>query len=213
MSMAVPASLRKELRAEHAAHGEAIRRRLAEFRAVPEERWFYEMCFCLLTPQSSAAQCALVSEELERRAFRETGFDPTSLLRSHEGGYVRFHNTKAQRLLAARTQWFDTFGRLRGDLPDRHLRNVLADTVGGLGYKEASHFLRNIGRTDLAIVDRHIIRNLLRLGVLHEWPKSISRRRYMEIEALFEDLARSVAIPMDELDLLLWRRETGFLLK
>jgi thermostable 8-oxoguanine DNA glycosylase len=35
----------------------------------------------------------------------------------------------------------------------------------------------------------------------------------MEIEALFEDLAVTLGIPIDELDLLLWRRETGFLLK
>jgi N-glycosylase/DNA lyase len=211
--MRLPSTLKKELQAEYALHGEAIRLRLEEFRAVPEERWFYEMCYCLLTPQSSARQCALVCEELERLRFRDADFDPTALLRSHHGGYVRFHNTKAQRLRAARTQWLDTLARIHGDLPDRHLRNTLAETVAGLGYKEASHFLRNIGRGKLAIVDRHIIRNLIRLGVLPDWPKSISRRRYMEIEALFEDLARSVAIPMDELDLLLWRRETGFLLK
>jgi N-glycosylase/DNA lyase len=211
--MHLPSSLKKELQTDFDAHGDAIRLRLAEFRAVPEERWFYELCYCLMTPQSSARQCALVCEELERGGFQQTGFDPTSLLRSHQGGYVRFHNTKARRLRAAREQWPDTLGRIRSDLADRPLRNMLAETVAGLGYKEASHFLRNIGRSNLAIVDRHIIRNLVRLGVLAEWPTSISRRRYMEIEALFEDLARTVAIPMDELDLLLWRRETGFLLK
>ncbi|MDT8323548.1 MAG: DNA lyase, partial [Bacteroidota bacterium] len=165
------------------------------------------------TPQSSARHCALVCEELERLRFQDADLDPTALLRSHRGGYVRFHNTKAQRLRAARTQWRDTLARIRGDLPDRHLRNTLAETVAGLGYKEASHFLRNIGRSNLAIVDRHIIRNLIRLGVLDDWPKSISRRRYMEIEAHFEDLAHGVGIPMDELDLLLWRRETGYILK
>ncbi len=211
--MADVSHIHDELRTEYALHGDAIRERLASFRAVPPERWFYEMTYCLLTPQSSAQQCALVSEELERRNFQAEGFDPTPLLRSFQGGYVRFHNTKARRLLAARTQWQDTYGRLISDMPDRHLRNTLAEAVEGLGYKEASHFLRNIGRSNLAIVDRHIIRNLVRLDVIHEWPKSISRRRYMEIEALFEDLAHKLAIPMDELDLLLWRHETGFVLK
>ncbi len=211
--MAVSSNIHDELHAEYHLHGAAIRERLAAFRAVPPERWFYELTYCLLTPQSSARQCALVSEELERRDFQSVGFDPTPLLRSFHDGYVRFHNTKARRLLAARTQWMDSFGRLNSDSGDRHLRNTLAETVDGLGYKEASHFLRNIGRSNLAIVDRHIIRNLVRLEVIPAWPKSISRRRYMEIEALFEDLARTIAIPMDELDLLLWRRETGFVLK
>ncbi|MCB2203878.1 hypothetical protein KQI65_03955 [bacterium] len=211
--MRAESDIYEELVKEYAEHGADIRVRLEEFRAVPEHRWFYELCYCMLTPQSSAKQCALVSAELERRSFLEKAFDPAPLLRNHENGYVRFHNTKARRLLAAREQWMDTQGRLRSDLPDRHLRNTLAETIAGIGYKEASHFLRNIGRSNLAIVDRHIIRNLLRLEVLHEWPKSISRRRYMEIEALFEDLAHRLEISMDELDLLLWRRETGFLLK
>lgn len=211
--MRIRKSYLQELTSSYSEHRDAIRARLEEFRAVPERRWFYEMCYCLMTPQSSAQQCALVAEELERRGFQKKPFDAASILRSFEGGYVRFHNVKAQRLLAARDQWKHTRERLASDLPDRHLRNILAETVGGLGYKEASHFLRNIGRTDVAIVDRHIIRNLVRLELLPEWPKSISRRRYMEIEALFEDLAVAVAIPIDELDLLLWRRETGFLLK
>lgn len=204
---------RKELLDDYAAHGVAIRTRLDEFRAVPRERWFYELTYCLLTPQSSARQCNLVAQELERRDFFRTAFDPTPLLRSHAGGYVRFHNTKAERLLEARESWPRIAQRLVEHGDDKALRNRLADTVKGLGYKEASHFLRNIGRTDLTIVDRHILRNLVRLGVLPEWPPSISRRRYLEIEALFEDLAFSLGIPGDELDLLLWRRETGFVLK
>ena len=96
---------------------------------------------------------------------------------------------------------------------DRALRDTLAENVNGLGYKEASHFLRNIGRTDVCIVDRHIIRNLVRFELLPEWPTSISRKRYLEIESIFEDLSRTLSIPLDELDLLLWRRETGILLK
>lgn len=204
---------RNELLEEYAAHRDDIRARLAEFRAVPPERWFYELSYCLLTPQSSARQCYLVVEELERRKFFDTPFDPTPLLRSHEGGYVRFHNTKAERLLHARESWSRIEQRLHEHDDDKVLRNRLAETVKGLGYKEASHFLRNIGRTNLTIVDRHILRNLVRLGVLPEWPSSISHRRYLEIEAHFEDLASSLGIPGDELDLLLWRRETGFILK
>ena len=204
---------KQELLDDYRTHGDAIRTRLAEFRAVPASRWFYELCYCLLTPQSTAKQCALVASELERKRYFDRPFDAAPLLRSFQGGYVRFHNTKARRLEAARELWPRILAALERDVTDRVLRLELAETVNGLGYKEASHFLRNIGRSDLAIVDRHIIRNLLRLGVIPEWPASISRGRYLEIEALFEDLARRLDIPIDELDLLLWRRETGFLLK
>lgn len=203
----------EELRRLHAEGGEAIRRRLDEFRAVPEDRHFYELCYCLMTPQSSAVQCDAVARELERRAFRERAFDPAPLLRSWQDGYVRFHNTKARRLLELREGFGEVRAMLVSGMEDKQLRNTLASAVRGLGMKEASHFLRNIGRTRLCIVDRHIIRNLLRLGVLDLWPRSISTRRYLDIERRFEDLAGIIGIPADELDLLLWQRETGFILK
>ncbi|MBN1448885.1 MAG: DNA lyase [Bacteroidetes bacterium] len=204
---------KQQLLHEYNEHRDAIGARLEAFRSIPRGRWFYEMAFCLLTPQSSARQCFLVAEELERRNFLHRPFDPAPLLRSHEGGYVRFHNTKAQRLLEAREAWPRIDQRVQQDMEHKQLRTQLAESVKGLGFKEASHFLRNIGRTQVTIIDRHILRNLVRLGVLPDWPPSISRRRYLEIEAFFEDLASTLGIPADELDLLLWRRETGFLLK
>lgn len=204
---------RAELRSAYELHADALRSKLLEYRAVPPERYFYELCYCLMTPQSSALQCNAVAIELERREFRDHPFDPTPLLRSWEGGYVRFHNTKAARLLEARVSFPSIAGFLSGDMEDKELRQLLVDGIRGIGLKEASHFLRNIGRTRVTIVDRHILRNLLRLGILAVWPKSISPRRYLEIEAAFEHLAETLGIPVDELDLLLWSRETGFLLK
>jgi len=202
-----------ELQTQYAEHRDAIRARLDAFRAVPAERHFYELCYCLMTPQSSALQCHAVAEELERRGFRERPFDPASLLRSWENGYVRFHNTKALRLLEARDAFDGMAELLAADMEDKTLRNTIAGRIRGIGMKESSHFLRNIGRTRVTIVDRHILRNLVRLGALDTWPASISMRRYLAIELLFEDLAEALAIPADELDLLLWRRETGFVLK
>ncbi|MGB5073516.1 MAG: hypothetical protein WBQ23_05235 [Bacteroidota bacterium] len=204
---------RTELFTLYEKNRDAIRARLEEFRAVPSERYFYELCYCLMTPQSSALQCNAVAAELERLDFRENGFDPTPLLRSWQGGYVRFHNTKAKRLLELRESFDSIAPLLDAVTEDKQLRNMLAERVRGLGLKEASHFLRNIGRTNVTIVDRHILRNLVRLSALETWPTSISIRRYLIIEALFEDLANELSIPSDELDLVLWQRETGFVLK
>jgi N-glycosylase/DNA lyase len=38
--------------------------------------------------------------------------------------------------------------------------------VKGLGYKEASHFLRNIGVKGHAILDKHVMRCLADVGVI-----------------------------------------------
>ncbi len=211
--MNIDSAHRDELLATYTAYATEIRSTLAAFRAVPAARHFYELCFCMMTPQSSALQCAAVAEELERRGFHECAFDPSGLLRSHDGGYVRFHNTKARRLLRLREDWPVVRALLADDHDDKALRDALAETVQGIGMKEASHFVRNIGRTRVTIVDRHILRNLVRLGALDEWPKSIGRRMYLDIERRFECVAHTLGIPPDELDLLLWRRETGFILK
>jgi N-glycosylase/DNA lyase len=94
------------------------------------------------------------------------------------------------------------------------LREWLVDNIKGIGYKEASHFLRNIGFGEkIAILDRHILRNLFELGLIKEIPQSISRERYMQIEKIMAEFAREVDIPISHLDLLLWYKETGEIFK
>jgi N-glycosylase/DNA lyase len=85
--------------------------------------------------------------------------------------------------------------------------------VKGLGWKEASHFLRNIGHLNLAILDRHILRNLKRHDVLRTLPRTLTPKRYLTIEGQFARFADTIGITMDELDLLFWSHETGEILK
>jgi len=86
--------------------------------------------------------------------------------------------------------------------------------VKGIGLKEASHFLRNIGLGgDIAILDRHILKNLARLGVIQSVPPTLTSRRYLEIESSMKEFARSTGIPMDHLDFVLWYRETEDIFK
>ncbi|TLZ54291.1 MAG: hypothetical protein E6K17_08230 [Methanobacteriota archaeon] len=80
--------------------------------------------------------------------------------------------------------------------------------------KEASHLLRNIGFSDrLAILDRHVLRNLVRHGVVRSVPKSLTPRRYREIENRWREFADVVGIPLAELDLLFFSRGAGAILK
>jgi N-glycosylase/DNA lyase len=202
--------------AAHNLHAAAIRARLAEFSAVPPEHWFYELAYCLLTPQSSAVNASRAVEELQKADFLNQGIDPTPVLRDRKG-YIRFHNTKARRLMEARLLYpslsveISNTRTRTGFEPSGgvELRQWLVDHVNGLGWKEASHFLRNIGFKNLAILDRHILRNLKRHGVLRATSKTLTPGRYREIEQSFLKFSDAVGIPMDELDLLFWSRETG----
>jgi len=92
-------------------------------------------------------------------------------------------------------------------------REWLAMNVKGLGWKESSHFLRNVGYLDVAIIDRHIISNLMDHGILEERPKSITKRRYLEYEGILTEVARRVGMTLGEMDLYLWYRKTGKVLK
>jgi N-glycosylase/DNA lyase len=93
-------------------------------------------------------------------------------------------------------------------------REWLVDNIKGMGYKEASHFLRNIGLgEEFAILDRHILKNLQLLGIIEEVPASLSRKRYFEIEKKMVRFSDRINIPMAHLDLLLWYKETGEVFK
>ena len=85
--------------------------------------------------------------------------------------------------------------------------------IKGLGYKEASHYLRNIGFKGYSILDKHIVRCLAELGVIDSPNPPTNRRRYLDTESRMRHFARDVRIDFDELDLVLWSIKTGEILK
>jgi N-glycosylase/DNA lyase len=191
---------------------DAIQRRLAGFSQVRPSQYFYELVYCILTPQSSAANAATAVERLQAKSFYETPFDPEPIL-FQKDFYIRFHRTKARLLLRLRENFPDILDALSDSKPATALREWLVEHVYGFGYKEASHFLRNIGHRDLAILDRHVLRNLKRFGAIHTIPKTLTRKQYLKLENQFHRFADTIGIPLDELDLLFWSMETGEILK
>lgn len=208
------------LRAELAAKGTAIRARLAEFREVAkwgDRALFEEMCFAILAIQSSARSSDAAVKGLVRNGLLWTA-GPAEMARFLQHR-TRFHNHKAAYIIRARERFF-AGGRptLRATLeafPEPPVaRAWLVAEVDGLGLKEASHFLRNIGRgEDLAILDRHILRNLVRHRVIGRMPPSLTPRRYLAIEARLQRFAADVGVPAGVLDLLWWSRQTGEIFK
>jgi N-glycosylase/DNA lyase len=181
-----------------------------------DEEIFTELSFCILTPQSRAKFCWDAITALKEEDLLLKGNVARIRQKLH---CVRFHNKKAQYVVDAR-RLFMKNGRisikpLLGKFADVHERREwLVKNIRGLGYKEASHFLRNLGfGRDIAILDRHILRNLKFLGVIGEIPESMGRKKYLEIEKNMAEFAREIHIPLAHLDLLLWYKETGEIFK
>lgn len=206
-------SLLEQLRLTYDTQRSMIEERLAEFAAVSPQLYFYELAYCLLTPQSSAANAWKVQQKLMELEFREKIINPEPILRDPRH-YIRFHTTKSRHLLAMKQQFETIRSCISGADPPRVKRQWLADNVLGLSYKESTHFLRNIGKNgSLAILDRHILKHLLRHGIIPEIPPTLTKKRYLEIEAAFQAFADQIQIPVNALDLLFWSSETGIILK
>ncbi|MDD8018363.1 MAG: hypothetical protein PHP42_08315 [Bacteroidota bacterium] len=193
--------------------GKKIRKRLREYAQVPVEKYFYELAYCLMTPQSSAVNAGKVQVLLEEHDFLNADFNPEPFLLIKEH-YVRFHKTKAKWLMEMKMQFPSIIKIIRSNHTAVEKREWLVHHVKGLSYKESTHFLRNIGENGgLAILDRHILRNLKHYGVLRLLPLTVTKKHYLSIEKKFQKFSTFARISVDELDLLFWSNETGEILK
>lgn len=197
-----------------------IQARLAEFRKLweegTEEDLFAELVFCLLTPQAKGKAAWETVLDLRARGLLLEG-SPRDLIPHLRR--VRFHR-KAEYIVQARAIFCESGmprvrEKLRPLLDDPFkARAWLVARVKGMGYKEASHFLRNIGFGEhLAILDRHILRNLMRLRMISELPTALTPKRYLQIEARMRIFAKAIDIPLSHLDLLFWYLGTGEIFK
>lgn len=198
-----------------------IETRLREFERVwkkgTEEDIFAELVFCLLTPQSKAKSCDSAVCDLVDKGLILKGSQKQ--IAKELSKKTRFHNNKANYVVEAR-RMFTKKGKIRikemiSEFKDpKDIRDWLVRDVKGLGLKEASHILRNIGfGKELAILDRHILKNLVYLGVIPEVPKSLTWKNYLDIENRMFEFSKEIKIPLAHLDLLLWYKETGEVFK
>jgi len=190
-----------------------IKKRLNDFRETgkSKEKTRLEMFFCLCTPQSKALSCWSAISEMNEKGLLDKGTrTEISKLISSKG--VRFKNNKARYIIEAREKFSDVWDVLNSK-PPQEAREWLVENINGYGYKEASHFMRNSGYRELAILDRHILKNLEKLGVIDAVPKTLTKKNYFEIEGRFMKFSGKTGIPMDELDLLFWAEEAGLIFK
>jgi len=210
----------KELKEIYSKIKNDIEKRLNDFDEVFKSKkdlqLFHEMLFCLFTPQTKARSA---DKALKNLINKNLIFNSTKEEISKEINIVRFRNNKATYFVEAREKYFKNGNFLLKDLIYSNsnifdLRNWLAENIKGYGYKEASHFLRNIGLyREISILDRHILKNLVKYNVIDNIPKSLSRRNYEFIEQKMTTWAKEINIPMSHLDFLLWYKEAGEIFK
>ncbi|VVB54670.1 N-glycosylase/DNA lyase [uncultured archaeon] len=210
----------KGLKSDHRKFKAEIQAKIRSFTNVGEgddAALFEELAFCLLTPQSKAVSCLGAVSSASKSGILFSG--STDVLAPHlRVCGVRFHRNKSRFLVEARERFLKDGVGLRGVLDshpdDFECRKWLVENIKGMGLKEASHFLRNVGRfRNVMILDRHILRNLARAGAISKVPNSLTGKKYFACEKAMKEYANYLGIPAWELDLLLWRRETGFILK
>jgi len=190
---------------------QVIDSKIKEFRKIrtDSKQLFKELCFCILTANFNAERCIKIQEEINEGFLILTEEELVEKLR--ELGH-RYPNVRAKYVVEAR-KYANTLKEMINSFDDvRELREWLVKNIKGIGYKEASHFLRNIGYTDVAIIDFHIIDILTEYGLI-ERPRTLTKRRYLEIEELLRSIAKSLGLSLAELDLYLWYMKTGKVLK
>ncbi len=189
-----------------------IKKRIKEFESFKNKdskEWFLELCFCILTANSSA--------NLGITAQKEIGYGFLFWSREKlekklkELGH-RFYRKRAEYIVLARRYAENLKEIVENFKCERKAREWLVKNIKGIGYKEASHFLRNVGYKNVAIIDRHILNVLSENGIIKK-PKTLTKRRYLEIEKKLEEIAERVNLSLAELDLYLWYMKTRKVLK
>ena len=212
----------EKLRTAHRARRKEIRARLREFDRIwqngSDTQLFEEMVYCIFTAGASALSGSVAVNAVRPLLTDGSRSALTRALKKRPA--YRFHNVRAEYVVATRRYLCETVAmRLRDQLNsfsdpfDRRDWLARNPRIKGLGYKEASHCLRNIGFKGYGILDKHIVRCLAELGVIDSSKPPTTRARYLETEARMRQFSSVVGIDFDELDLALWSMKTGKVLK
>jgi len=185
---------------------------LAEFSMIktqPIHQIFKELCFCIMTANCSAAKCIEVHETIGEDFLTVSEIGLANKFK--ELGY-RFPNVRSSFIIEARKKMYHLENVIKSANNGNQLRDWIVKNIKGIGYKEASHFLRNIGFNEYAIIDFHIIDLLAKHNIV-EKPKTMTKTKYLEIEEILKNIGNKLKLNIGELDLYLWYLETGKILK
>jgi N-glycosylase/DNA lyase len=187
---------------------EQRKRQFKELGGKNNDELFKELCFCILTANYTAEGGMRIQKEIGDGFIR---LNEQQLARRLRQLGHRFPNTRARYIVEARGHK----GKLQNIIRMKDgmaVREWLVRNIKGLGYKEASHFLRNIGFEDFAVVDFHILDFLVRHRMIKK-PKTLTKNNYLKVEEVLREIAKHSRMNLGELDLYIWYCETGKVLK
>lgn len=186
-----------------------INTKIKEFeRTRSDDKIFQELCFCILTANFNAKKSIKIQKALGKKFSTLT---KTRLAKELKRLGHRYPNKRAEYIIKARKHKNELKGVFKSS-NEAEMRDWLVKNVKGLGYKEASHFLRNIGYKDSAIIDFHIVDILARYKVIQR-PRTLTKKRYLKVENVLRKFAKESKLDLAQLDLYLWFSETGKVLK
>lgn len=208
--------------ATHRARRKDIKKRLGEFQEVwrhgSDARLWEELVYCIFTAGASARMGLNAIDAVRSLLLDGEPEEMTQVLR--ETGAHRFPVARPRYIVTTRNYFRVNFGmalreRLRSFSDPFERRDWLAQEkqIKGLGYKESSHFLRNVGVKGHAILDKHVMRCLAEMNIVDTARPPANRRKYLEVEQEFRRFAEQIKVDFDELDLVLWSIKTGEILK
>ncbi len=211
----------EKLKSSYESKRKDIKKRIDEFKEVWKRQdnieIFKELCFCILTANASARMGIKGMNALDDIVITGAEEEIADKLR----GIHRYWRSRANYIFTTRESLknkcnLNIISLIKSFDDDRlKLRKFFAETnlIKGIGYKEASHFLRNIGIMGYAILDKHILDTMCEFNILCEKPKTLTPKKYLDIEGRLKSFSKMIKIDFDELDLLLWSERTGEILK
>ncbi len=170
-----------------------------------KKKIFYELCFCVLVANNNLERTLNIWNKL-KNCFLNC--DKKLLSKKLKQAGYRFYNKRAEYIVYNK-KFFNILPEKIKRLNEYELRDWLVKNLKGIGYKEASHFLRNLGFKDFAILDRHILRFLYKNKIIKEIPKNLSKKIYLEIEDKFKKFAKKLNLNPAELDFYIFYLEKG----
>lgn len=162
-----------------------------------EEELFSELCFCVLTANWSA-QGGIKAQKFINNGFVHLTKEELSQ-KLREVGH-RYPEARAEYIISNR--WI--INRLKDLLKEEDPREFIVMNVKGLGWKESSHFLRNVAYTNYAILDKHVLRIMHQYGLIDEIPKGWTKKRYLDYEERLRKVANDFGEHLGKFDLYLW---------
>ena len=198
-----------------------------------EEELWEELCLCILSSNVPYELALSAFEHLRSSQFLKTeriiGRSDAAqdiaielsrqiyLPRRRDGSFrkYRFPNIRATNIVkAARTLYEEGPGLswiLTNCTSEHEARDLLVENICGIGLKEASHFLRDIGYSNsLAIIDSHVIAFLAELGVIPtNKSNGVTPVLYTKLERVLQNLCADLGVNLSIFDMAIWRYMRG----